>query len=175
MITHHQLDSAKQLPSDNFNQRPDDSEINLVVIHNISLPPGEFNNNNIEDFFTNKLNANKHAYFKTIEHLRVSAHLLIKRDGSIIQFVDFDQRAWHAGESVFNNQENCNDCSIGIELEGVDDIAFESKQYQSLNKVLSNLKSHYPITDIVGHSQISPGRKTDPGPAFEWSKLTCNY
>jgi len=172
MITDHRLDIAKKIPSDNYNQRPDKIEITLVVIHNISLPPGEFGNAYIEDFFTNKLQTNKHKYFKTLEDVKVSAHLLIKRDGSIVQFVDFNQRAWHAGQSSFNQVEDCNNYSIGIELEGTDDSAYETPQYTSLNLVLSILKSHYPITDIRGHNEISPGRKTDPGPAFEWSKLT---
>ena len=172
MITDHRLDIAKKIPSDNYNQRPDKIEITLVVIHNISLPPGEFGNTYIEDFFTNKLQTNKHKYFKTLEDVKFSAHLLIKRDGSIVQFVDFNQRAWHAGQSSFNQVEDCNNYSIGIELEGTDDSAYETPQYTSLNLVLSILKSHYPITDIRGHNEISPGRKTDPGPAFEWSKLT---
>ncbi len=172
MIINHQLDSATQNPSKNFNQRPLNAEITLIVIHNISLPPSEFNNPYIEDFFTNKLDISKHDYFKTIEGVKVSAHLLIKRDGSIIQFVDFDQRAWHAGNSIYNGTADCNNYSIGIELEGSDDINYKTKQYQSLNHVLSTLKSHYPITNVVGHSDIAPGRKTDPGPAFEWSQLT---
>lgn len=172
MISGHQLDIATQRPSDNFNQRPDNTSITLVVIHNISLPPGEFNNNHIEDFFTNQLKTEQHPYFETLKALKVSAHLLIKRDGSIIQFVDFDQRAWHAGQSSFNQVDNCNDYSIGIELEGTDSRAYETPQYSSLNQVLSILKSHYPITDIKGHSEIAPGRKTDPGPAFDWSKLS---
>ncbi len=172
MIINHQLDSATQNPSKNFNQRPLNAEITLIVIHNISLPPSEFNNSYIEDFFTNKLDISKHDYFKTIEGVKVSAHLLIKRDGSIIQFVDFDQRAWHAGNSIYNGTADCNNYSIGIELEGSDDINYKTKQYQSLNHVLSTLKSHYPITNVAGHSDVAPGRKTDPGPAFEWSQLT---
>ncbi len=172
MISGHQLDIATQRPSDNFNQRPDNTAITLVVIHNISLPPGEFNNDYIEDFFTNQLKTGQHPYFETLKALKVSAHLLIKRDGSIVQFVDFNQRAWHAGQSSFNQVDNCNDYSIGIELEGTDSRAYETPQYSSLNQVLSILKSHYPITDIKGHSEIAPGRKTDPGPAFDWSKLS---
>ena len=172
MITDHRLDIAKKIPSDNYNQRPNNTNITLVVIHNISLPPGEFGNSYIEDFFTNKLQTNKHNYFQSLEHVKVSAHLLIKRDGSIVQFVDFDQRAWHAGQSSYNQVDDCNNYSIGIELEGTDDSAYETSQYDSLNQVLSILRSHYPITDIKGHNEISPGRKTDPGPAFEWRKLT---
>lgn len=172
MIIDHRLNIAKKIPSENYNQRPDNTDITLVVIHNISLPPGEFGNTHIEDFFTNKLKINKHAYFKILKDVKVSAHLLIKRDGSIVQFVDFNQRAWHAGQSSFNEVGNCNNYSIGIELEGTDNSAYETSQYTSLNQVLSTLRSHYPITDIKGHNEISPGRKTDPGPAFEWSKLT---
>lgn len=172
MITNQRLDVAEQKPSVNFNQRPDGTNITLVVIHNISLPPGEFNNNYIEDFFTNQLQTDQHPYFETLKEVKVSAHLLIKRDGRIVQFVDFDQRAWHAGRSSFNQIDDCNNYSIGIELEGTDNSPYETLQYQSLNQVLSILKAHYPITDIRGHSEIAPGRKTDPGPAFDWRKLT---
>lgn len=172
MVINHQLDIAVQIPSENFNQRPPNSEITLIVIHNISLPPSEFNNDYIEDFFTNNLDTSKHTYFETIKNVKVSAHLLIKRDGSIIQFVDFDKRAWHAGESVYNNKPDCNNYSIGIELEGTDHISYETQQYHSLNNVLSVLKNHYPIDNVVGHSDIAPGRKTDPGDAFIWSKIT---
>ncbi|WPE16421.1 1,6-anhydro-N-acetylmuramyl-L-alanine amidase AmpD [Candidatus Thioglobus autotrophicus] len=171
MITNQRLDVAEQKTSVNFNQRPDGTNITLVVIHNISLPPGEFNNNYIEDFFTNQLQTDQHPYFETLKEVKVSAHLLIKRDGRIIQFVDFDQRAWHAGRSSFNQIDDCNNYSIGIELEGTDNSPYETLQYQSLNQVLSILKAHYPITDIRGHSEIAPGRKTDPGPAFDWRKL----
>jgi AmpD protein len=171
MITHHLLDIAQQIPSANFNQRPENIAISLVVIHNISLPPNEFNHPYIEDFFTNQLDFNAHPYFKTLQNMQVSAHLLIKRSGIIVQFVAFDQRAWHAGVSNFNGRDNCNDFSIGIELEGSDDIAYETAQYRALNTILTALKSHYPIRDITGHSDIAPTRKTDPGPSFEWSKI----
>lgn len=172
MITHHQLDNAKQIASNNFNQRPDNTDISLIVIHNISLPPGDFNNTYVEDFFTNQLDTDKHDYFKTLQGVKVSAHLFIKRDGGVIQFVNFDQRAWHAGESIFNKTIDCNNYSIGIEMQGTNHIAFETQQYKSLNQVLLILKNHYPINNVVGHSDISPGRKTDPGSAFNWSKLT---
>ena len=138
MISNHRLTSATQSPSINYNDRPN-GEISLVVIHNISLPPGEFNNPYIEQFFTNQLDFNAHPYFKTIQDLQVSAHLLIKRDGSIIQFVPFDKRAWHAGESSFNGEGNCNDFSIGIELEGTDNLNYEAVQYQSLKTTLKQL------------------------------------
>ncbi len=170
MISNHRLASATQSPSINNNDRPD-GEISLIVIHNISLPPGEFNNPYIEQFFTNQLDFNAHPYFKTIRELQVSAHLLIKRDGSIIQFVPFDKRAWHAGESSFNGQDNCNDFSIGIELEGTDNLNYEAVQYQSLKTTLKQLKNYYPVQNIVGHSDIAPGRKTDPGEAFNWGEI----
>ena len=170
MISNHRLTSATQSPSINYNDRPN-GEISLVVIHNISLPPGEFNNPYIEQFFTNQLDFNAHPYFKTIQDLQVSAHLLIKRDGSIIQFIPFDKRAWHAGESSFNGQDNCNDFSIGIELEGTDNLNFEAVQYQSLKTTLKQLKNYYSVQNIVGHSDIAPGRKTDPGDAFNWGEI----
>ena len=170
MISNHRLASATQSPSINCNDRPND-EISLIVIHSISLPPGEFNNPYIEQFFTNQLDFNAHPYFKTIQDLQVSAHLLIKRDGSIIQFVPFDKRAWHAGMSNFNGQDNCNDFSIGIELEGTDNLNYEAVQYQSLKTTLKQLKDHYPVQNIVGHSDIAPGRKTDPGEAFNWDEI----
>ena len=167
MINQHQLSLAQQIHSINYNERPN-NEISLIVIHNISLPPGQFNNGNIERFFTNRLDPKAHPYFETIKDLKVSAHLLIKRDGAIVQFVPFDKRAWHAGESRFNGRENCNDFSIGIELEGSDNLAYETVQYQALQTTLKQLKAHYPIKHIVGHSDIAPGRKTDPGQAFNW-------
>jgi AmpD protein len=170
MINNHLLSLAKQSPSDNKNERPD-NEISLVVIHNISLPPGEFNNDYVEQFFTNQLDFDKHTYFKNIKEMQVSAHLLIKRDGSSIQFVPFDQRAWHAGKSSYKGRDNCNDYSIGIELEGSDNLAYEAVQYQSLKIILELLKVHYPIEAIVGHSDIAPGRKTDPGKAFNWDEI----
>ncbi|MCH9745241.1 MAG: 1,6-anhydro-N-acetylmuramyl-L-alanine amidase AmpD [Proteobacteria bacterium] len=171
IITNHRLDVAEQNPSINFNKRPDDAKITLIVIHNISLPPGKYNNNYIEEFFTNQLQTEQHPYFEKLKDVKVSAHLLIKRDGHIVQFVDFNQRAWHAGRSSFNHIDDCNNYSIGIELEGTDNSPYETLQYQLLNQVLSILKDHYPITDIRGHSDIAPGRKTDPGPAFDWRKL----
>ena len=170
MINQHQLSIAQQIHSQNYNERPN-NEISLIVIHNISLPPGQFNNGNIERFFTNQLDIKAHPYFESIRNLKVSAHLLIKRDGEIIQFVPFDKRAWHAGESHFNGRDNCNDFSIGIELEGSDNLAYEAVQYQALQTTLKQLKAHYSIQHIVGHSDIAPGRKTDPGSAFDWSLI----
>ena len=170
MIENHRLLGAKQLPSRNYNQRPTE-EVSLLVIHSISLPAKAFDNNYIEQFFTNQLDVNADPSFQSLKTLQVSAHLLIKRDGSITQFVPFDKRAWHAGKSVFQGRENCNDFSIGIELQGADDIAYTSRQYQSLNTCIKALKSHYPIRHIVGHCDIAPGRKTDPGKAFNWSRI----
>ncbi len=170
MINNHRLTFAKQVCSPNYNERPN-NEISLVVIHSISLPPKKFGNNYVEQFFTNTLDVNEHPYFQTLIDTKVSAHLFIKRDGEVIQFVPFDKRAWHAGRSNFAGRENCNDFSIGIEVEGSDDIAYEAKQYQTLKIALKQLKSHYHITHVVGHSNIASGRKTDPFDSFDWSKI----
>ncbi len=168
------LDAAKQVPSPNFDARPNDSAINLLVIHAISLPAGEFGGPWIDDLFCNRLEPTTHADFTEICQLTVSAHLLIRRDGEIIQYVPFQQRAWHAGESRFQDREHCNDFSIGIELEGYDAHAFEPVQYQQLAQLTRALMKAYPgITRerITGHSDIAPGRKTDPGPLFDWPLL----
>ena len=144
----------------------------MLVVHNISLPPKQFGGVYIEDFFCNQLDCQADPYFEEIKDLKVSAHLLIKRDGAMIQFVPFNERAWHAGVSEFEGQSNCNDFSIGIELEGADDVPYTQQQYQALAQVTECLLSHYPqITKnrIVGHDQIAPGRKTDPGESFDWS------
>lgn len=171
----HLLDEADYIPSPNMDDRPAGTEINLLVIHSISLPPGEYGGNSIEQLFTNSLQADEHPYFQQIHQLEVSAHVLIKRDGGIIQFVPFDKRAWHAGESCYQGHQRCNDFSIGIELEGTDTDLFENRQYESLAKLVKTLCSHYPsITTqrIAGHSDIAPGRKTDPGSGFDWNKLS---
>jgi AmpD protein len=157
--------------SPHCDERPDENDISLLVIHNISLPPSEFQHNYVEDFFMGKLDPKGHPYFKEIASLRVSSHLYIRRNGLIIQFVPFHKRAWHAGVSVFDGREACNDFSIGIELEGQDDLAYSQEQYQSLIQVTKNIMSTYPLINqrrITGHSDIAPGRKTDPGPAFDW-------
>lgn len=170
-VQKHRLAGAKWCPSPNFNQRPH-SSVDTLVVHNISLPPNEFNNDNIERFFCNQLDCSSHPYFEEIKGLEVSSHLLIKRTGEVVQFVQFDQRAWHAGISRLGERENCNDFSIGIELEGADDIPYEEIQYQVLAEVTLALQQAYPaiIQDkIVGHEDIAPGRKTDPGPAFNWN------
>jgi AmpD protein len=163
----------KQTPSPNFSKRnlSENQKINMIVIHNISLPPREFGENYIEDFFQNKLDTSKHEYFKTIKDLQVSSHLLIKRCGEALQFVDFENKAWHAGVSKYNELENCNDFSIGIELEGADDIKYTQQQYKKLDEILEFLIQKYPIKYIVGHNEIAPQRKTDPGESFEWGKI----
>ncbi|TCB80469.1 1,6-anhydro-N-acetylmuramyl-L-alanine amidase AmpD [Acinetobacter sp. ANC 4173] len=168
-----QLIGAKQIPSPNFNQRPAEAKIELVVIHNISLPPSQFGGGYIQQFFQNQLDSTLHPYFETIQELKVSAHLLILRTGEVLQFVNFQQRAWHAGRSSYLGQQECNDYSIGIELEGSDDCAFESLQYEVLAQVMVSLQQAYPTIQqhVAGHSDIAPGRKTDPGPYFDWVKF----
>ena len=165
------LKNVNRIESDNFNQRPTLKKDFLVVIHSISLPPGQFNNSFIEDFFQNKLNPNLHPYFETIKDLKVSAHFLIKRTGELIQFVSCHNRAWHAGESSWKGMSDCNDFSIGIELEGTEIEPYEEIQYKVLLNLLVQLKKEYNIIDIVGHSDIAPHRKTDPGPSFDWNKI----
>jgi len=167
------LNIARRCPSPNFNQRPPDTVISLVVVHNISLPPKQFGVAYIEQLFTNCLNPQQHPYFAQIAHLQVSAHLLIRRDGEVLQFVPFGARAWHAGTSNYLGRDNCNDFSIGIELEGADDIAYEGVQYQQLAAIVQTLQQHYPhiAQQVTGHSDIAPQRKTDPGQAFDWPKL----
>lgn len=168
------LSSAVQVASPNFDDRPDESDIRLLVIHGISLPPNQFGGGYIEQLFINNLDPGEHPYFEEIKDLRVSSHLLIDRDGIITQFVPFHKRAWHAGESCYKDRQRCNDFSIGIELEGTDEQPYTEKQYESLNEVIRVLLEYYPAInreDIVGHCHIAPQRKTDPGPAFEWSKI----
>ncbi|AJI96716.1 1,6-anhydro-N-acetylmuramyl-L-alanine amidase AmpD [Yersinia ruckeri] len=164
------ITGVKRVISPHFDLRPESEAPSLLVIHNISLPPGQFGGPYIDQLFTGTLDANEHPYFADIVHLRVSAHCLIRRDGEIIQYVPFDKRAWHAGVSQFDGRERCNDFSIGIELEGTDVLPFTEAQYQSLAQVSALLFSHYPMTleRVTGHSDIAPGRKTDPGAAFDW-------
>lgn len=166
--------TAQRRPSPNYDQRPPHTVIDLLVIHNISLPPNEFGDHWIDDLFLNRLNPTAHPYFAAIAQLRVSAHLFIRRDGTHIQYVPFTQRAWHAGQSCFQGRERCNDYSIGIELEGADHIPFTDTQYQTLNTSIAQLRSTYlAITPerIVGHCDIAHGRKTDPGAAFDWARM----
>ena len=164
--------AARRVPSPNADERPAGSRIELVVIHAISLPPGEFGGDAIERLFTNTLPPDRHPYFEAIAGLRVSAHFLIRRDGALVQFVSCLLRAWHAGVSCWNGRDRCNDFSIGIELEGCDDRPFESAQYERLGALLAGLRRRYPVTGVVGHSDIAPGRKTDPGPCFDWHRVS---
>lgn len=162
---------ARKVPSPNFGPRPDNCSPDLLVIHNISLPPGQFGGDCIERLFTNCLDWDEHPFFAEIRGAQVSAHLLIERTGELLQFVDLDERAWHAGQSCFAGRDNCNDFSIGIELEGTDDTPYTDEQYLVLVAVTRALQARYKgISDdrIVGHSDIAPGRKTDPGPGFDW-------
>lgn len=173
-LVNHQIDCARQIPSPNFNQRPDPDDISLIVIHCISLPPGQFGGDYIGQLFTNALNPGDDPYFEDIYQLQVSAHLLIRRDGELLQFVAFDRCAWHAGVSNYQGRENCNDFSIGIELEGLDSMPYTDKQYRQLAQVIRLLIANYPKLNkdgITGHSDIAPIRKTDPGPAFDWQYL----
>lgn len=165
------LTAARRLPSPNCDQRPEGEAITLVVIHNISLPPGEFGGPGVEALFTNRLDPTAHPYYETIRDLRVSAHFFIRRDGELIQFVPCSQRAWHAGASSWRGRERCNDYAIGIELEGSDETPFTDAQYTALNALLAVLRAAYPIADVVGHSDIAPGRKTDPGAHFDWQRI----
>ena len=158
----------RRVPSPNHDERPEGVVPSLLVIHNISLPPGEFGGGAIEALFTNALDHDAHPCYTTLRGLRVSAHFLVARDGTLIQFVACDMRAWHAGVSSFEGRERCNDFSIGIELEGVDTSAFEPSQYATLTALTDALIKRYPIEAIAGHSDIAPGRKTDPGPHFDW-------
>lgn len=165
---------AEFIASPNHDDRPDETDLSLIVIHNISLPPNEFGGEGITQLFTNRLNPEEHPYYQEIHQLRVSSHLLVRRDGALIQYVPFHKRAWHAGASSYQGRERCNDFSIGIELEGTDDIAFKDVQYDMLNDVVSCLCTSYTslsFQHITGHSDIAPGRKTDPGPHFNWDRL----
>jgi N-acetyl-anhydromuramoyl-L-alanine amidase len=161
---------AQFIESPNHDLREID-DINLIVIHNISLPPNNYGGEGVIDLFTNQLNTNDHPYYAEIAYLKVSSHFFIRRDGSLIQFVPCTKRAWHAGVSKWEGREKCNDFSIGIELEGSDFEAFEPKQYDTLKLLIESLKMTYPIQSVVGHSDIAPGRKTDPGPYFNWNEI----
>ena len=161
--------AAAQLPSPNCDDRPPDTAITLLIVHNISLPPGRFGGPAITALFTNRLDPSAHPYFATVAALRVSAHFLIGRDGALTQFVSCARRAWHAGPSSWRGRERCNDFSIGVELEGTDDVPYVPAQYSVLARLTRALRRRYPIVDIAGHSDVAPGRKTDPGPAFDWA------
>ena len=162
---------ARALPSPNFDARPPGTDINLVVLHSISLPPGEYGGDAIERLFTNRLDCDAHPYYDRLRGLRVSAHFLVRRDGARLQFVSCEQRAWHAGVSSWRGRENCNHYSIGIELEGLEGQGFEAAQYRSVAGLLRALARRYPIGEAVGHEDVAPGRKHDPGAGFDWPHL----
>lgn len=166
------LAAAERIESPNHDERPPDTTIDLIVLHAISLPPGQFGGSAVEAFFTNQLDAVGHPYFATIAARRVSAHFLVRRDGSVVQFVSCLRRAWHAGISCWRGRERCNDFSLGIEIEGDDFSDFTAAQYLALEGLLARLRVEYPIEAIVGHADIAPGRKTDPGPHFNWHAIT---
>ncbi|MBF8652781.1 1,6-anhydro-N-acetylmuramyl-L-alanine amidase AmpD [Pseudomonas putida] len=164
-------DGITHCPSPNFNARPQGEQISLLVLHNISLPPANFGGGYVQAFFQNRLDPNAHPYFASIEHLKVSAHLFIERGGAVTQFVSLHDRAWHAGVSCFDGREGCNDFSIGIELEGTDEIPYTEAQYLTLDRLTRHIRKAWPAIAperIQGHSDIAPQRKTDPGPAFDW-------
>ena len=164
------LARAEQIPSPNFDERPAGTELTLLVVHNISLPPGDFGGDAILRLFTNTLDPAGHPYFKSLMGLKISTHFLVRRGGELIQFVPCAKRAWHAGESSWQGRERCNDISVGVELEGEDDHPYTEAQYLRLAELTYALRRRYPIVDIVGHADIAPGRKTDPGPAFDWGR-----
>ena len=163
-------ENVERLPSPNRDPRPADAMVDLLIIHNISLPPCQFGEGYIAALFTNQLDCDAHPYFDQLRDLRVSAHFLIRRDGAIIQFVSTLDRAWHAGASRFGNREKCNDFSIGIELEGSDFEPFEPAQYASLASLTAALQAAHPLRHVAGHEDVAPGRKTDPGPFFDWTR-----
>ncbi len=166
------LAPAELCLSPNRDSRPPGATLDLLVVHGISLPPGQFIGRYVEDFFLNRLDPTADPFFVTIKDLRVSAHLYIRRDGGVVQFVPFHERAWHAGKSVFEHRDACNDFSIGVEMEGADDVPYTAVQYSVLAAIIGVLKKSYPtLNALVGHSDIAPGRKTDPGPAFDWATL----
>tara|TARA_R110002110_G_scaffold115322_2_gene286026 strand:+ start:9453 stop:10019 length:567 start_codon:yes stop_codon:yes gene_type:complete len=165
------ISSATYFQSPNKDERPG-QELSLLVIHGISLPPGQFHGDDIKDFFLNKLDSSKHVFYQKISNFKVSSHLVIRRDGRVWQFVPFHQRAWHAGISQFGGRDKCNDFSIGIELEGIDTMPYSEEQYCALSACTTEIMKTYPgitMDRIVGHEHIAPGRKTDPGPAFDWA------
>lgn len=165
------LKGTRWVFSPNQGGRPAGCEASLIVLHNISLPPHDFSGNWVERFFTNQLDPQAHPYFSTIAELQVSAHFFVRRDGRVIQFVGCDRRAWHAGQSAWQGRENCNDYSVGIELEGSDSQPFTAEQYAVLWPLIAKLRARYPICALAGHCHVAPGRKTDPGPCFDWAAV----
>ena len=162
---------ARALPSPNFGPRPANTAIDLIVVHSISLPPGRYGGDEVQRLFTNRLDWDAHPYFQQIRGIEVSAHFYVRRDGTPWQFVSCDDRAWHAGASSFCGRDNCNDYSVGIELEGLEGGHFEPTQYATLARLCTALAAHYPIEAVAGHEHIAPGRKQDPGPGFDWRRL----
>ncbi len=162
---------AMRVHSPNFGPRPAGSEVTLAIVHSISLPPGVYGGDAVQRLFTNRLDGGAHPYFAQLVGLRVSAHFFVRRDGRVLQFVSCDARAWHAGTSSWNGRDNCNDWSVGIELEGLEGEAFAPRQYRSLGRLLQALARRYPLAEVVGHEHVAPGRKADPGARFEWRRL----
>jgi AmpD protein len=162
---------ARRLDSPNFGPRPAGAAVDLIVVHSISLPPGQYGGDEVQRLFTNTLDWDAHPYFKSIEGMRVSSHFFVRRDGEVWQFVSADDRAWHAGQSAWCGRANCNDYSVGVELEGLEGDTFEPAQYLSLARVCAALSARYPIAQVAGHEHIAPGRKQDPGPGFDWQRL----
>lgn len=162
---------ARVLRSPNFGSRPTDTGISLIVVHSISLPPGQYEGDNVQALFTNTLDWDAHPYFESIRGMEVSAHFYVRRDGALWQFVSCDDRAWHAGPSIHGGRENCNDFSIGIELEGLEGLEFEPMQYETLASLCAAIAARYPINAVAGHEHIAPSRKQDPGPGFDWPLL----
>jgi N-acetyl-anhydromuramoyl-L-alanine amidase len=163
--------AARACPSPNFGPRPTGAVVSLAIVHSISLPPGTYGGDAIERLFTNRLDWAAHPYFETIRGLEVSAHFVVRRDGELLQFVSCDARAWHAGRSCWRGRDNCNDWSIGIELEGLEGSVFTPAQYRQLARLLRVLSARYPLEEVVGHEHVAPGRKADPGPGFDWPGL----
>ncbi len=173
-IESHWLSDVTKVPSPNFDERPVELDISLIVVHCISLPPERFGGKYIDQLFCNQLNPDEHPYFKDIARLKVSAHVLVRRSGEIVQYVAFNKRAWHAGVSEYKGRQKCNDFSIGIELEGFETRAYTNEQYKQLIRVIKALLGFYPHLSsqhIIGHCEIAPGRKTDPGDSFNWDRL----
>ena len=164
------VSGMRRIASPNCDARPHGTAIELLVIHNISLPPGEFSGEAVAQLFTNTLNTEAHPYYAQLQGVKVSAHFLIRRNGEIVQFVPCSKRAWHAGASLWQGRSGCNDFSIGVELEGSDHVPFSDQQYIALGRLTRLLKRAYPIRALAGHTDIAPGRKTDPGPHFDWPR-----
>ncbi len=165
------LHAAARVPSPNCDPRPPGTTVDLVLIHSISLPPGDYAGGAVEQLFTNRLDWQAHPYFESIRGLRVSAHFMVRRDGGLLQFVSCDERAWHAGHSAWRGRDACNDFSVGIELEGLEGDRFEAGQYACLGELIGQLAMRYPIVAVAGHEHVAPGRKRDPGPGFDWTLL----